>query len=157
MKNFKNSHLFFLTFITAFILLGYREIAFMKYTAVYDMIDCYFPWRYFIGECLQNHTLPLWEPYQHLGSPIHANPQSGAWYPVTWLIGFFHGYNMSMMHLEAIFHVLIASFGFYFLLVYLEIEKKYAILSLYISIISLFLVSLAILFLIIKPKLELKA
>ncbi|MEI7594306.1 MAG: YfhO family protein [Bacteroidota bacterium] len=119
-------HNVFLILITTFVLLGYREIAFMKYTAVYDIIDAYYPWRYFIGECLQNHILPLWEPYQHLGSPIHANPQSGAWYPVVWFFGYLFGYSMTIMHIEIVFHLIFAAFGFYFLLVYLKIERKYS-------------------------------
>lgn len=104
--------------------LGYFQIAFMRHPLTYDMIDCYYPWRYMIGECLRNGMPPLWNPYQTLGYPIHADPQSGAWYPVAWLIGYFRGYNIYSMHMEYLFHLFIAAFGMFFLGNILKFDKR---------------------------------
>ena len=49
----------------------------LQHPLKYDMIDQAYPWRYFIGECLQNGNLPLWNPYQLLGRqsmPIRKVP-----------------------------------------------------------------------------------
>ena len=121
-----NKNWYYLLFITAFVMLGYREIAFFQSSVVYDIMDAYYPWRYFISQCLQNHQLPLWEPYQHLGSPICANPQSGAWYPFVWLSSFIYGYDIYVAHIEVVFHLILAAFSFYLLLDYLKIDKKHA-------------------------------
>lgn len=79
------------------------------------MIDCYYPWRYMVGECLQNHILPLWNPYETLGYPLHADPQSGAWYPFTWIIGYLWGYNIYSIEFEFMLHIYIAAIGMYLL------------------------------------------
>ena len=59
---------------------AYWQIAFLQYSVQWDMLDCFLPWRYFVGESLQNGNLPFWNPYQHLGYPIHADLRS-VWYP----------------------------------------------------------------------------
>lgn len=92
---------------------GYWQIAWMQYCLKYDMMDQAYQWRYFVGECLQNGFLPLWNPYQNLGYPMHADPQGTAWYPVTWLIGFFGGYNPFSLSFDFILHVFFAGTGMY--------------------------------------------
>ncbi|NVO01795.1 MAG: YfhO family protein [Bacteroidetes bacterium] len=80
------------------------------------MLDCSYPWRYYVGECLQNNYLPLWNPYQSLGYPVHADPQSSAWYPLVWIIGFFKGYNIYSISFEFFFHIYLAGVGMFLLL-----------------------------------------
>lgn len=77
------------------------------------MVDCFYPWRYFVGECLQQGKLPLWNPYQYLGYPIHADPSSGAWYPIAWVIGYLNGYSIYSIGVELVLHILLAGIGFY--------------------------------------------
>jgi len=77
------------------------------------MIDCYLPWRYHIGECLQHGKFPFWNPYQDLGYPIHADPSSGAWYPIVWIIGYFFGYDVFTIGMEMWLHIIVAGIGFY--------------------------------------------
>jgi len=93
----------------------YWQISFMQYTMKWDMMDQYFSFRYFIGECFQNGELSWWNPYINLGYPFHADPQSAFWYPVTWFFAL-GGYSIYDLHAEFIFHIIIAGFGFYFLL-----------------------------------------
>jgi hypothetical protein len=66
-------------FLLAVAILALLPVAMMWHPLKYDLIDQAYPWKYFIGECLREGLLPLWNPYQLLGSPIHADPQSSAW------------------------------------------------------------------------------
>lgn len=80
------------------------------------MMDQFFPCRFFISECLQNGQLPLWSPYINYGYPFHADPQSGAFYPVTWIISLFGGYTVYTIAIEYLLHIFIAGISFYALL-----------------------------------------
>lgn len=94
----------------------------------YDMVDCYYPWRYFIGDCLQHGKFPYWNPYQNLGYPIHADPGSGTWYPLVWLIGSTVGYSLYTLGLEYWFHVFFAGIGFFLLARALKFRPELAVL-----------------------------
>jgi hypothetical protein len=102
--------LLFLTAVAAF-----WPVAVMQHPLKYDMIDQAYPWRYFIGQCLQDGIFPLWNPYQLLGSPIHADPQSSAWYPVTWFFGYFFGYNIYVISIDFMLHIFLAGMGMFYL------------------------------------------
>ncbi len=43
------------------------------------------PMRWFTASELHNGRLPLWNPYNASGEPWLANPQTGVFYPPTWL------------------------------------------------------------------------
>lgn len=96
-----------------FAVMALWQIVFMVHPVIYDMPDCYFPWRYMVTEIVNTGELPLWNPYQLFGSPIHADPSSGAWYPPVWIIGFFVGYDVHVLGLELTFHTWMAGIGFY--------------------------------------------
>src|SRR3990172_7237304 len=109
--------------------LAFWQITFFVHPVKFDMIDFHYPWRYFIGECLQNGKFPLWNPYQDLGLPIHADPSSGVWYPFVWGIGYFLGYNVYTIGLEFWFHVFIAGIGFYKLAKTLKLSPPTAFIA----------------------------
>ena len=111
-------------FLAACAIIAFAPVAFMQHCMKFDMTDQYLPWRYFVGECLKNGHLPLWNPYTHFGYPIHADPQSGAWYPVVWLIGALFGYNMFWIHIEFLLHVFLAGVGMFLLADYFTNEKR---------------------------------
>lgn len=94
-------------------LFGYWQIGFMVHPMKWDMMDYFFPSRYIIGEMLQQHLLPLWNPYQLLGYPICADPQSGAWYPITWFLGLINGYSINMINFEYLLHLFLAGWGMF--------------------------------------------
>lgn len=94
-------------------IIAYWQVAFFLYPLKFDIIDYYFPSRYIVGELLKAHILPLWNPYQTLGYPICADPQSGAWYPIAWVLGYVFGYSIYTVHFEFILHIIIAGFGMY--------------------------------------------
>ena len=109
--------------------LVFFPISFFLYPVKYDAIDCFYPWRFHIGECLQNGQLPYWNPFQDLGYPIHADPSSGAWYPLVWIIGYFSGYSIYTIGFEFWIHTFFAGIGFYLLAKTLKFEQNYALLA----------------------------
>jgi hypothetical protein len=94
-------------------LLALHPISFFFYTMKWDMMDQFFPCRFFISECLQNGQLPLWSPFINYGYPFHADPQSGVFYPVTWLFSLLGGYNVYTIAAEYLLHIFIAALSFY--------------------------------------------
>lgn len=112
-----------LAFITV---LACYPFLFKLHPGKYDLIDCFYPWRFYVGECLQNGQFPVWNPYQDLGYPIHADPSSGAWYPIVWLLGYFKGYSLWLIGFEYSLHIFLAGVGAYVLLKGLNFEKKFA-------------------------------
>ncbi|MEY3236463.1 MAG: hypothetical protein RI883_564 [Bacteroidota bacterium] len=109
--------------------IAFFQVSFYLHPGKYDLIDCFYPWRFYIGECLQNGQLPYWNPYQDLGYPIHADPSSGAWYPMVWLIGYFNGYTIYSIGFELWFHVFLGGVGFYTLAKTLKINQSFALLA----------------------------
>jgi hypothetical protein len=89
----------------------------------WDMVDDTFPKRFYISECLSNGYLPLWCPYQNMGLPIHADPSSYTWYPVTWIISLLHGYDFYAINFEFLFHIFFAGLGMYTLAHQLKLSK----------------------------------
>ena len=93
-------------------IIAYWQIALLQYSLQWDMLDCFLPWRYFAGECIQNGQLPLWNPYQHLGYPVYADLRS-AWYPEYFILGLTTGYSNITIHFLYIFYISIAGLGMY--------------------------------------------
>jgi len=108
---------------------AFYQVSFFQHPIKYDSMDCFFPWRYHVGECLQNGQFPYWNPFQDLGYPIHADPSSGAWYPIVWIIGFFNGYSVYTIGFEMWLHVFFAGIGFYWLARTLKFDKNLALLA----------------------------
>jgi hypothetical protein len=104
---------------------GYWQIIFMQGALKWDSLGQYLPCRFFVSESIREGQLPLWCPYMLSGYPIHADPQSGAWYPFVWFYSFFHQYDLYALHIEFFFHVFFASVGMFVFTNYL-IKNKYA-------------------------------
>lgn len=54
-------------------------------SALEDDLIYYRPIRTFIGDSIRAGAWPFWNPYVALGTSVAADPQSGLWYPPTWL------------------------------------------------------------------------
>lgn len=91
--------------------LGYWQITLFQNIMKWDILDINLPWRYFISECLQNGTLPIWNPYINCGFPQSADPMT--WYPVSWFVGSVFGNNLITLQYEYLFHVFIGSVGIF--------------------------------------------
>lgn len=107
--------LFPLVVLTVFPLVVFWQISFMQFTMKWDMMEQYFPFRYFIGNCFQQGNFPWWNPHINLGYPFHADPQSACWYPVTWLLAW-NGYSLYDLHIEFIVHIILAGMGVFLML-----------------------------------------
>lgn len=107
-------------------LAGYWQVAFMQYILKWDMIDQYFPCRYFVSECLRNKIFPFWNPYQHMGYAMHADPQSGVWYPFVWIFSLLGGYDIYANQLEFTLHIILAGIGMFLLINYFVKHDKTA-------------------------------
>ncbi len=92
--------------------IAYWDIAFFNDTLKWDMLDCYYPWRQFVAECVQFRVFPFWNPYQDMGYPIYADMRS-VFYPEPWLIGLFGGYSMKVFHGIFLFYLVMAGVGMY--------------------------------------------
>lgn len=93
-------------------MLAYWDIATFQDSLKWDMMDCYYPWRFFVGESIQNNVFPLWNPYQHMGYPIHADMRS-VFYPEAFIVGLLGGYNLPVLHFLFVFYITAASTGLY--------------------------------------------
>lgn len=120
----KNSDYNYILLLLLISLLSFTALLF--HPPKWDMLDYFLPMRRLIGETLRSGNLPLWNPYIMLGQPIYADPQSGAWYPIAWILGSLFGYNIFTISFEYILHVFLAGWGVYLLLKTLNFERKIA-------------------------------
>ena len=95
------------------ILFAFSQLAFLIHPFKFDMINYHYPWRFFIAECLRNGVLPFWNPYHYMGSPIHADPQSGVFYFPLYLLALVQRYDFFSLATEFILHLFIAGLGIY--------------------------------------------
>lgn len=109
------------------ITLALRQVVFFEYTMKWDIMDQFFPCRFFISECLNHKIFPLWCPYINFGYPFYADPQGGTFYPLTWVISLVSGYNVYSIAYDYIIHVTIAAVAFYYLLKGLKFDKFTAV------------------------------
>ncbi len=117
------SNLVSIVIISAVPVLALWQVSFFSNTMKWDILDQFLPCRYFISECWKQQVFPLWCPYINLGYPFTGDPQSGFFYPVTWLLSVLGGYTVYSIALEYVFHVVIAAAGFYLLLRNFEMGK----------------------------------
>ena len=88
----------------------------------WDIMDLYLPWKNYITETLNNHELPLWDPFINSGFAQMSDP--GTWYPVSWIIGFLMRYDVTAVHIEYLLHLYIAGIGFYKVAEYFSFSRK---------------------------------
>lgn len=95
-------------------LLGYGRYLF--HAPIYDFYNFFFPYRYSVVDAISHGAEPFWNPYQSMGLPAHADPQSGVFYLPMWLFALIFGkYTTVMCGIEFIFHAFVGGAGFYFL------------------------------------------
>ena len=95
-------------------LIAWWPLATFTYCVVHgDMLDCWLPWRTFIADCLQNGEWPVWNPYQQMGYPVHADLQGPVWYPEALLLGGTIGQSIYVLQALVIAYLLVAGMGMY--------------------------------------------
>lgn len=107
----------YLPYITVVVigLLAFIQATYLFNGITLDALKEYYPLRFYSGECLQNGEFPWWNPLWDMGSPVHADPASGTWYPFTWLISGTAGYSLIALKIEYWFHVFLGGVGFFML------------------------------------------
>jgi len=104
----------YLTLLLIVSLLGYGRYLF--HAPIYDFYNFFFPYRYSVVDAISHGAEPFWNPYQSMGLPAHADPQSGVFYLPVWLFALIFGkYTTVMCGIEFIFHAFVGGAGFYFL------------------------------------------
>jgi Bacterial membrane protein YfhO len=121
-------HSLYILLLLLIAIVAYWQISFLKYSVTHDMINCWIPWRYYISNCIQNHTFPFWNPYQQLGYPIHADLQGPTWYLESFLLSMTVGQNNYTVQLLFIFYVFMAGMGIYFLSLCFHTNRNVAFL-----------------------------
>jgi len=122
----KDKNWFYISLLFIIAVIAYWQIAFLKYSVTHDMINCWIPWRYYISNCIENHTFPFWNPYQQLGYPIHADLQGPTWYLESLLLSITVGQNNYTVQLLFIFYVFLAGTGMYLLSLCFQSKKNIA-------------------------------
>lgn len=107
---------------------AYSGIAFMQESLKWDALDCYLPWRFFVGESIQHGIFPLWNPFQHFGYPIHGDMRS-VFYPEAWLVGLTTGYGVRVLSMLFIGYLSIAGTGIYLLSGHFTSEHRARLLA----------------------------
>jgi hypothetical protein len=77
-----------------------------------DFTRHYYAFASYQAERLAEGQLPLWDPYNHAGSPFAANVQWGMWNPIRWLMVWTvgrDGFSVEEYQIEVALHLLIAS------------------------------------------------
>ena len=124
MKLIKNTYFIHFGILLVLTIFVFYTLGFNLYPMKHDAIDCFFPWRYFISSEISLGNFPYWNPYQDLGYPIHADPSSGAWYPIVWLFSVFGKYSLFTINIEYLFHVFFAGVGSYLLFTRFNLNRK---------------------------------
>lgn len=128
-SNLRNSNAFYLILLFVVLTIALHKIVLLINPLKWDAIDCFLPWRYHIGECLQNGNFPFWNPYQELGYPIYADPSSGAWYPPVWFFGYVFGYSPYVISIEYFMHVFLGGVGFFYLVSFFNVRKEFTFIG----------------------------
>ncbi len=128
------------TLLLFFAIIAYWQIAFLTNSIQWDMLDCHLPWRYFVSETIQNGEFPLWNPYQQLGYPIHADLRT-IWNPVVLLVGLFGIYTNYTLHFFLILYLFLAGSGMYRLMMHFNSNKEIALIIGIVYMLSGFFIS----------------
>lgn len=78
-----------------------------------DHLDYFQPLRFFTGEELRAGRIPLWNPYSASGEPWLANPQTGVFYPPSWIFVVVPFATAYMLYLY--FHLVLLGWSAYLL------------------------------------------
>ena len=67
-----------------------------------------FPMRVLVGNDLQHHVLPLWNPYLFSGTPLLGGFNAGAAYPTTWLFALLPRFTAWTLNLALAYDLAVA-------------------------------------------------
>lgn len=102
---------------------------FLFHPCIHDFFNEFFPQRYFHIDCLRNHLSPLWNPYQMMGTPAHADPQTGVFYIPARIFAIFGPYHSIWCAIEFMMHVFVGAWGLYSLCRYFNVSRPAAFVA----------------------------
>jgi hypothetical protein len=76
-----------------------------------DALNCWLPWRHFIGQSLAEGQFPLWNPYQQGGYPIYADLQGPAWSIEALAVGGTVGHSVFTLQALYLVYMIIGGWG----------------------------------------------
>ena len=115
-----------LLFVLVLLLFG-KVIINNEYFAGLDLINAFYPWKYFLVQNVKSGELPLWNPYTFCGNPFIANFQACIFYPLD--IIFFFTSVANAFRIGLILHIFLAGALTYFLTRYLKLNRTASVLS----------------------------
>lgn len=86
------------------------------YIPRWDNLDGFLPYRYFNSDYVWNGYFPYWNSFQMMGYPAYADPQSGMWNPITWIINLFGKYTVGSLISEMLVYYILAALGMFWLI-----------------------------------------
>lgn len=98
-----------------------------KNSLITDPVRQQYPWRWLVIEVEKKQILPLWNPYSLAGTPLLANFQSGAFYPLN-ILFFSLPFHMAWSYLIFL-ELLLAGIFLYLYLSNLKLSKPARILG----------------------------
>jgi hypothetical protein len=99
--------------LTFLVLLSLWPLSTFTFLPKWDNIDCYLPYRNFVGYAVHSGEWPFWNPFQHMGYPAYSDMQNGMYNPFVWLLLLFGEYNTTSLIIELLFYYVIAIWGAY--------------------------------------------
>lgn len=111
LKGITQKDFFYVTLLLLVALVAYS--GFLFHPCIHDFINHFFPSRFFLTDCLRHGQSPLWNPYQSMGTPAHADPQVGTFYLPAYLFALFGPYHSVCCSIDFIFHAFVGGWGFY--------------------------------------------
>ncbi len=83
-------------------------------TPQWDTVDVHLSAQKYFSDEIREGRFPFWSNYAYSGFPFHADPQTGAWYPLNWPF-FLAGITPKALQGELALHSLLACVGAFFL------------------------------------------
>jgi hypothetical protein len=99
--------------IAVLVCIGNWQLFFCIKSLQWDMINFWYPWRYFISECYNNGIIPLWDPYTQAGYPVHGDLQGPAYNPEAIITSFLFPMSVYFLNYLFIGYLILGAYGFY--------------------------------------------
>ena len=128
-KGFFTGNAIWILLIAFVAAIGFWPVLSGMYPLKWDAMDYYFPSRHLLSQYISEGNIPFWCPYQNLGYPMYADPQSGFWYPVSIVLASVSRYPLWMIGFEFVLHVAIAGWGMFYLVRRFRIKNGPAFLA----------------------------
>lgn len=128
LSRISKKNIYIIIFFLIIAIIAYWQIFLLQYGLKWDSPDADLPWRFHVGECLQNNYFPYWNPYQETGYPIHAHLQVPLWNPEVYLTGFFFGYSNISFHFLYLIYFVISAYGMFRLTEFLGAKREISVI-----------------------------